>query len=492
MAVNVIRKDVLFEPDSSRVIARFLFTTEERSLELISKILALTIRQQQEILTQVLRDFSKRHRSISRIFEKHFGRLSPLFDKLKIDPGTLTTTQRVLMGAYFTMEYSIEAAAFFNPSIVEDPDQSELSTGEKRVILSFRATGEGHISSIIFRSGIINKNNKIAIEPPGKMLESPEQVKNHTYHKDSFQRKLQEMRDCSSLAYPIIMKKLTDTFTYEELKRYVDETIIVVHNDPESLVLLNEIMWLASSHYEMDFSVDTAISERVIFPIADTEMKGIEDARFVKFTGDDGEVTYYATYTAYDGITILPKLLLTKDFYHFKVMPIHGEVAQNKGMALFPRKIKGKFAMLCRIDGINNYISFSENINVWRQATLLQTPKYPWELLQMGNCGSPIETPEGWLVITHGVGPVREYVLGVSLLDLENPEKEIGRLSTPLLSPNEKEREGYVPNVVYSCGAMIHNGSLILPYAMSDYASTYATVDLDELLAELKKSGKND
>jgi predicted GH43/DUF377 family glycosyl hydrolase len=251
-------------------------------------------------------------------------------------------------------------------------------------------------------------------------------------------------------------------------------------------------MWLASSHYEMDFSVDTAISERVIFPIADTEMKGIEDARFVKFTGDDGEVTYYATYTAYDGITILPKLLLTKDFYHFKVMPIHGEVAQNKGMALFPRKIKGKFAMLCRIDGINNYISFSENINVWRQATLLQTPKYPWELLQMGNCGSPIETPEGWLVITHGVGPVREYVLGVSLLDLENPEKEIGRLSTPLLSPNEKEREGYVPNVVYSCGAMIHNGSLILPYAMSDYASTYATVDLDELLAELKKSGKND
>jgi predicted GH43/DUF377 family glycosyl hydrolase len=489
MAVNVIRKDILFEPDSSRVIARFLFTTEERSLELISKILALTIQQQQEILTQVLRDFSKRHRSISRVFEKHFSRLSPLFDKLKIDSSKLTTTQRVLMGAYFTMEYSIEAAAFFNPSIVEDPDQSELSTGEKRVILSFRATGEGHISSIIFRSGIINKNNKIAIEPPGKMLESPEQVKNHTYHKDSFQRKLQEMRDCSSLAYPIIMKKLTDTFTYEELKRYVDETILVVHNDPESLVLLNEIMWLASSHYEMDFSVDTAISERVIFPIADTEMKGIEDARFVKFTGDDGEVTYYATYTAYDGITILPKLLQTKNFYHFKVMPIHGEVAQNKGMALFPRKIKGKFAMLCRIDGINNYISFSENINVWRQATLLQTPKYPWELLQMGNCGSPIETPEGWLVITHGVGPVREYVLGVSLLDLENPEKEIGRLRTPLLSPNEKEREGYVPNVVYSCGAMTHNGSLILPYAMSDYASTYATIDLDELLTELKKSG---
>jgi beta-1,2-mannobiose phosphorylase / 1,2-beta-oligomannan phosphorylase len=199
-------------------------------------------------------------------------------------------------------------------------------------------------------------------------------------------------------------------------------------------------------------------------------------------------VIFYATYTAYDGITILPKLLVTKDFYHFKVMPIHGEVAQNKGMALFPRKIKGKYAMLCRIDGVNNYIAFSDNINVWREASILQKPRFTWELIQIGNCGSPIETPEGWLVITHGVGPVREYVLGISLLDLENPEKEIGRLSEPLLLPNEKEREGYVPNVVYSCGSMIHGDNLIIPYAMSDYSSTYATVNLAELLTALKKS----
>jgi len=240
----------------------------------------------------------------------------------------------------------------------------------------------------------------------------------------------------------------------------------------------------------MDFSVDTDISERVIFPLADTEIKGIEDARFVRFTEDNGDVTYFATYTAYDGISILPKLLTTKDFYHFKVMPIHGEVAQNKGMALFPRKINGKYAMLCRTDGVNNYIAFSDNINVWRNATLLQTPKYPWELVQMGNCGSPIETPEGWLVITHGVGPVREYVLGISLLDLENPEKEIGRLPEPLLMPNQKEREGYVPNVVYSCGSLIHGEHLVIPYAMSDHSSTYATVNLAELLTALKKSGQ--
>jgi beta-1,2-mannobiose phosphorylase / 1,2-beta-oligomannan phosphorylase len=488
MPVNVTRKDILFEPDPSRVIARFLYSTDERSIELIKRIMKLSEKQQQEMLTQVLRDFSKRHRSISRIFEKYFNRLSHLFTRLNIDPQSLTPTQKVLIGSYFTMEYSIEAAAFFNPSMIEDPDQSDLAQGEKRVIISFRATGEGHLSSVVFRSGLIDIHNNIAIERPGKMLELPEHVKNHTYHKISFRRKLEEMQDCNCIAYPVIMDKLTETFTYEELKRYVEETRALIYNDARSLVLLNEMMWLASSHYEMDFSVDTSISERVIFPIADTEMKGIEDARFVRFTGDDGEVTYYATYTAYDGITILPKLLLTKNFYHFKVMPIHGEVAQNKGMALFPRKINGKFAMLCRIDGVNNYISFSENINVWREASLLQTPKYPWEFVQMGNCGSPIETPEGWLVITHGVGPVREYVLSVSLLDLENPEKEIGRLSKPLIVPNEKEREGYVPNVVYSCGSMIHGDSLVIPYAMSDYASTYATVNLKELLAELKKS----
>jgi predicted GH43/DUF377 family glycosyl hydrolase len=490
MPINVTRKDVQFQPDASRVIARFFYTTEARSRDLITRVMSLTEKQQQENLTQVLRDYSKRHRSISRIFEKHYKKLAPLFNHLNIDEHGLSPAQKVLMGAYFTMEYSIESAAFFNPSIVEDPDQSETGDGEKRVILSFRATGEGHISSVVFRSGIIDSSNNIHIEPIGKMLESPEHVKNHTYHKTSFLRKLEEMQSWNNMAYSVMINKLTDTFTYEELKRYVEETRAVVPDDLQSHTLLNEIMWLASSHYEMHFSVDTAISERVIFPIADTEMKGIEDARFVRFTGDDGEVTYYATYTAYDGISILPKLLLTKDFYHFKIMPVHGEVAQNKGMALFPRKINGKFAMLCRIDGVNNYISFSENINVWRHASLLQTPKYPWEFVQMGNCGSPIETPEGWLVITHGVGPVREYVLGVSLLDLEHPEKEIGRLSTPLLVPNVKEREGYVPNVVYSCGSMVHDDNLIIPYAMSDYASSYATVNLTELLAELKKSNR--
>lgn len=450
------------------------------------RVMTLSEKLQRETLVQILRDYSKRHRSISKVFEKNFNRLMPLFAKLNIDPATLTTAQKGLIGSYFTMEYSIEAAAFFNPSIMEDPDQTGLAPGEKRIILSFRATGEGHISSIVFRSGVLDRTNNIIIEPPGRMLESPEHVKNHTYHKDSFLRKLEEMQRTDNAAYGIMAEKLPESFTYEELKRYVEAARAILNNTVD-LVFLNEIMWLASSHYEMDFSVDTSISERVIFPIADTEMKGIEDARFVRFCDENGEVTYYSTYTAYDGISILPKLLLTQDFYHFKVMPIHGDVAQNKGMALFPRKIKGQYAMLCRGDGVNNYISFSDNINVWRKSSLLQKPKFPWEFVQLGNCGSPLETPEGWIVITHGVGPVREYSLGVTLLDLDNPEKEIGRLDTPLLVPNENEREGYVPNVVYSCGSIIHNDSLIIPYAMSDYASTYATVNLAELLAALKK-----
>lgn len=485
MAVHLIRKNTVFQPDSSRVIARFLYNGEDRSKELISTILALDAGTQVRQLNSVLRKYAKRHRNILKVFERHFRKLEVLLKAMQIDPQDLETNQRLLIGAYFTMEYSIEAAAFFNPSIVADPDQSGVELGETRVILSFRATGEGHISSIVFRSALIDQNDDIVIDTPGRLLDSPEHVRNHIYKKKSFLSKLGEMQDLDNLAYPALERKLTETFTYEELKRYVEETSGLSEMDIAGAVFLREVMWLASSHYEMDFSLDTDISERVIFPIADTEKRGIEDARFVCFTDDKQERTYFATYTAYDGVNILPKLLTTSDFYHFKVLPLHGEIAQNKGMALFPRKIKGKYAMLCRIDGVNNYIAYSDNISVWRKATLIQTPKFPWEFVQMGNCGSPIETRAGWLVLTHGVGPMREYVLGASLFELESPENEIGRLINPLLIPNASERDGYVPNVVYSCGAFVHNQSLIIPYATSDYASTYAVVNLEELLEDL-------
>ncbi len=488
MQVTVIRKDVKFKPDRSRVIARFHYAGDERSKDIIRKVFALSEKEAKLALSQVLRGYSKRHRSISTIFENHFNRLSHVLKEMNINPNDVGEYMKVLIGSYFTKEYSTESAAFFNPSIVEHPDQSELHTGEKRVILSFRATGEGHISSIVFRSGILDANNNLSIEPVGKMLDEAKNIIRHIYNKKAFKAELSELQDNSKKITEKVFSKLGDDFTYGELDRSIKETKKGLRLSASKEMCFNQILWLASSHYEIQFSLDTALSERVIFPVSESERNGIEDARFVKFTDDDGEVTYYATYTAYDGLTILPKLMESKNFYGFKIAPIHGEIGRNKGMALFPRKIKGKYAMLCRIDGINNYISFSDEINMWRKAKLIQKPKYPWEFVQIGNCGSPIETKEGWIVLTHAVGQMREYVLGAGLFDLDNPEKEIGRLKTPLMMPNEEEREGYVPNVIYTCGAIVHNGMLGIPYAMSDYASTFASVNLEELLHELKNS----
>lgn len=489
MSVQVERKPIIFSPDSKRVLARFFQLSEERSIKIIKRITNLPRHRQNELLNQILRNFSKRHRSVVSILEKNFKRVSPLFKKMDFGDQEITYKERLIIGAYFTMEYSIEAAAFFNPSIVEDADQSQLRDGEKRIILSFRATGEGHVSSIVFRSGIIDKNLDIQLDEVGRLLEKPKQIKNHQYEKSDFIAKLSALHAPEEEMLNIIEKKLAETFTYEELRKFVKEIKEENTLSVDSDTITNQMQWLASSHYEMTYSLDTAISERVIFPIAETEIRGIEDARFVKFTDEKGKVTYYATYTAYDGFSILPKLLSTKDFINFKVQPINGKIA-NKGAALFPRKINGKYAMLCRVDGENNYISFSDSITNWHEdIILLSEPQEPWEFIQLGNCGSPIETEKGWLVITHSVGPMRMYTLGATLLDLHDPTKIIGRLKHPILSPNAAEREGYVPNVVYSCGQMVHNGHLIIPYALSDYASTYATVNLNELLEELCNAG---
>ena len=490
MQVIVNRKETIFHPDPSRIIARFLFTDNDRASNTIRSVMKMSEEDASVALKQTLRDYSMRHRNISKIFENHFSKIAHLISQMDLDPDSIDESRRMLIGSYFTMEYSIESAAFFNPSIIEHPDQKEVGPGQLRVILSFRATGEGHISSIVFRTGVLDSELNLTLQPTGKLLEEAEHIRRHVYDKASFKSKLDEMKDFQGIIPSgLILDKLGDKFTYGELHRCIEEDKKTLHLASDKEILFNQITWLASSHYELEFSWDTNISERVIFPVSVNEKNGIEDARFVKFRDDNGEFKYYATYTAYDGHTILPKMLETSDFYHFKISPLHGEIAVNKGMALFPRKINGKYAMLCRLDGHNNYIAFSDQMTVWREAKLLQQPKFPWEFIQIGNCGSPIETEAGWLVITHGVGPMREYVLGASLFDINHPDKEIGRLKNPLLIPNAKEREGYVPNVVYSCGSMIHNGHLIIPYAMSDYASTYATIHLNELLIELNKSG---
>ncbi len=489
MQVKVTRKDVLFKPDPTRVIARYISYSESNNIRIILNVLSMSELDVDIAVNQVLRGYSKRHRRISNIFEKHFIKLKNDLASKNIIPDALNQNRRLLIGSYFTMEYSIESAAFFNPSIVEHPDQTELQHGEKRIIMSFRATGEGHISSIVFRSGVLDMNNVMSFEPRGRMLDEPETIRHYLYDKKSFQEKLENMKFYDNTLPPsVILDQLEDEFTYLELQKCVEEANNTFPFSEIKTLTLKQIMWLASSHYEIEFSFDTSMSERVIFPVMQTEKNGIEDARFVRFVDDDGTIKYFATYTAYDGSVIMPKLIETNSFYRFQISPINGDFAMNKGMAVFPRKINGKYAMLGRIDDASIYISFSDDYKVWNEAQLIQEPKYPWEFVKIGNCGSPIETDEGWLIITHGVGQMREYVLGASLFDLDNPTKEIGRLKTPMMIPNMEEREGYVPNVLYSCGSIINNGELVIPYAMSDYASTYATVNLKELLGELKNS----
>jgi predicted GH43/DUF377 family glycosyl hydrolase len=487
MRVSVLRKNVRFTPDSSRVVARYFMNGDQRTQQLVNRIMMLDDKQIADALEHTLREFASRHRNISRVFLKHCANIQGIIENMAVDYAGLSEERKMLIGSYCTSEYSIESAAFFNPSIIEDFDQLYLEKGEKRVIISFRATGEGHISSIVFRRGVLDKNNDLQVMRPGDHIDMAEISHKKLYDKKRFTRKLKEMDipDKYSLS---IMQNLPEKFEYYSLKQEVNK--VLQNNDVSNdrRKALEEVTWLADSFYDVQFKHDSDLSGRVLFPISDSESRGIEDARFVRFTDDDKTEKIYATYTAYNGHTILPKLLSTDNFYTFRVMPLHGSGAQNKNLALFPKKINGQYAMLARIDGVNNYLMYSDRPTIWNNPVMIQEPRYPWEFTQIGNCGSPLWTEEGWLVISHGVGPMRRYCLGASLFDLDDPSKEIGRLDEPLLSPREDEREGYVPNVVYSCGSIIHNDSLILPYAVSDYSSTYGVVHLPELLEAIKQS----
>ncbi len=491
MAITVNRKPVHFAPDPKRVIARFFLPGgAARGARIIARIMGLGEEDTLETLNQTLRDFSARHRNITRIFLKHFGRVEHLVRSAGFDPGTLSRERQLLIGSYFTHEYAIEAAAFFNPSMVVDPDQANLQEGQTRVIVSFRATGEGHVSSLVFRGGIIDRHNHLEFRPCGRLVDEAETIQDHVFVKQAFTGKLEEMKCHDHDVVDRIMGKLPDQFNFSELREVVRAHLQATQSEFPTEKFIKALVWLANSHYDVIFSLDTAISERVIFPIASAESNGIEDARFVRFTEDDDSVRYYATYTAYNGMAILPMLLETEDFCHFKVRPMLGKNARSKGMALFPRKINGRYAMLSRPDGENSYIMFSDIVNLWEEpAQLLQQPAFPWEFVQLGNSGSPIETAHGWLLITHGVGSMRRYCLGAAMLDRDDPTRVIGRIAEPILMANDKEREGYVPNVVYSCGSIIHHHELIIPYAMSDYSSGFAAIPLAELFEQMVATG---
>lgn len=487
MRLSVERKPNKVYPDSGRVIARYFFNGEERAVELLKKILSLDSESIFNIISPLLQDYSKRHRNITKKLLKHADKVKNCIEKAGYQYEKLDEYTRLLIGSYFTHEYSIESAAFFNPSIVPDVDQSNLEEGQLRVLISFRAVGEGHISSIVFRRALIDKNNNINVLPAGNYIDEAEKIHNMIYNKKLFIRKGEEA-DINADFLKDVDEKLEERFDYESLKKIIVEAKEKT-TDEKTIKEYNQILALSDSYRKISFSKDTDISDRVIFPISDFERKGIEDARFVKFQKENGKFVYYGTYTAYDGQHIMPKLIHTYDFVDFKTGPLNGAGAKNKNLALFPRKINGKFAMLSRIDGWNNYLMYSDNINIWEDPIKIQGPEYPWEFVQIGNCGSPIETEHGWLIMTHAVGPMRHYSISASLLDLEDPSIEIGRLKDPLIMPNNEEREGYVPNVVYSCGSIIHNNELIIPYGLSDHSSGFATVNLKLLLDRLKNGG---
>jgi predicted GH43/DUF377 family glycosyl hydrolase len=495
-ALRMTRSDsVHLVPDARRVINKPFLPREEiypdgssRMQVVLERILAMSERDVTATLTDVRVQFDRRHRDLDAVLEQNFRNVAARLGHPELLDVPHSTDRRRLIGAYFTHEYSIEAAALGNPSIVAAPDQAGLDPGELRFVMSLRGVGEGHISSIEFRSGIVTADATVRLDTASPYATTGERTR-HAYDKSFFATKLDDLGMLNDVEERILVR-LEDRFTMAELEAAIaalDDDGIERSISGETAHVLH---WLGSSNYRTSFPASTDISERVLFPSGPTESHGMEDARFVRFVDDDGAVTYFATYTAFDGHQILPQMLETADFTEFRVATLSGHAAHNKGMAIFPRRIDGNYVALGRHDNVNNFIMTSTDIRVWRDATVIQEPERPWELMQLGNCGSPLETDAGWLVITHGVGPFRRYTLGALLLDLDDPSRVIGHLKEPLLSPDDDERDGYVPNVVYSCGGMIHADHLVLPYGYADVGAGVATIRLDVLLSRLTSSSR--
>lgn len=483
MTVNLHRSDLKLLPNRARVLARpFVPESAQRIARICALVLALPEAAVQELLSAVEAEFAERHVKMREFLLRRYEQIRP-----GIPPGSAPSLARkLLLGAYFTHEYALEAAALFNPSIVPHPDQSDLEPGALRFVLSLRATGEGHISSITFRTGVLGADGTISIHEPTRYCLEPEQVPNPSYERELFRRKLAELGLVGDFSRELL-DGLGPTFTLGALEAHVADTVRHLgERDQESGAGARKVLTLAQSNYEVRFAADSRLSERVLFPVTPSQSNGIEDARFVRFREEDGATTYYATYTAYDGKMILPQFIETPDFLHFRFITLNGAVVQNKGMALFPRRIGGRYAMLGRQDYESLYVMFSDHLHFWPSAQRIVEPAFPWEFVQLGNCGSPLETDAGWLVLSHGVGPMRRYCIGAFLLDRDDPTRVLGRLREPLIAPGEQERDGYVPNVVYSCGSLVQGDRLIIPYAMSDYATTFATVSVREVLAAME------
>jgi len=485
-APAVIRTGHRLLPDPRRVIAKPYLPGEDgvasgdsRAGLLVARVLAIPEAAIAPLLAGILADFSPRPPGFEATAQRHFDLVAH-----HVPPGTtLTHERRLLVGAYFTHEYSVEGAALFNPSMVPAPDQTGLLPGQQRFVMSVRAVGEGHISSIEFRSGVIDATG-LAFEVPSTTLVTGRRAPMPRYDRERFRAKLVELGAGNELAWAVL-NRLAPQFTSAELEQSLGRLETEGPAHVISYETLKIIRVLAASSYVTSFPASSRLEERVLFPAGPNETHGMEDARFVRFVEQDGAATYYATYTAYDGFQILPQLIQTDDFLSFSISTLNGFAAQNKGMALFPRKVGGRYVMLSRKDRENLHLATSDDVHFWDDVTELDRPSAPWQLLQIGNCGSPIETEAGWLVLTHGVGAMRRYGIGALLLDLEDPRRVIGRLPEPLLLPDGSEREGYVPNVVYSCGALAHGQQLVLPYGFADAGIGIALLSLPELVAAL-------
>jgi predicted GH43/DUF377 family glycosyl hydrolase len=481
----VTRTHHRLRPDPSRILSRLfvpgqetLIHGESRAMAIIHRVLEMTDDDAELALAATVARFSARYRDLGENLERNFGLVAPrLGGQIR-----LGQARRRLIGAYFTQEYALEAAALFNPSMVPHPDQSGCGAGEIRFVMSLRAVGEGHFSSIVFRSGTISSESGVRFDPPGPFPDSGRRQA-VTYDRGLFEARLAELGHDGEDAR-FLWSVLPRRFGGAALDAALGQLALQrrTRGDPQAFV--GDVRWMAASNYAVEYDQQVALSERVLWPAGPAESHGMEDARFVRFT-DGGNPVYYATYTAFDGTQVAPHLLETGDFRTFTISQLAGPAARNKGMALFPRRINGRYVALSRWDRENNAIAYSEDGLCWGQGLRVHAPGRPWELVQLGNCGSPIETPLGWLVFTHGVGPMREYAIGAVLLDLEEPERLISALPEPLLAADESERDGYVPNVVYSCGSLQHGGMIVLPYGCSDSMVRIAIVDLPALLERL-------
>ncbi len=482
----VIRTEHHLRADPSRVVTQPFVPGEEILAEgesrvdvVMGRIMAMSEDEVRDTLKQTLASFGHRHRNLDEALEQNFALVAHHVSH----PDQLSGARRLLMGAYFTHEYSIEGAALFNPSMVPAPGAGTDADGSQRFVMSLRAVGEGHRSSIEFRTGSVDRSGQVSFDPPGPFVTTGTRLPDN-HDKGLFLGKLAELGYANEVT-AFVLDSVPENFSLSELESALadlNQRHFVRAAAYETVRIIHAI---AAANYEVTFPPTSSIAERVLVPMSGDESHGVEDARFVRFEDDDGSVRYYGTYTAFDGFQVRPQLIETEDFATFRISTLNGRFAQNKGMAIFPRRVGGKYLALSRWDRENTSIATSDNVRRWEEATVLQCPEEPWELIQIGNCGSPLETAEGWLVLTHGVGPMRVYSIGAILLDLDDPGRVRGRLRFPLMTPDASERDGYVPNVLYSCGAMLHGDHLVLPYAYADVGVRVALIAVSDLVDQL-------